>query len=242
MLAVLPHALPLRTFEWVQPVAGTHASVVQVLLSLQSAAAPPTHTPAVHMSLVVQAFPSLHEVPLALLGCVQVPPLHVSFVQGFVSGVQGVVAGSKQLSAVSLQVRAHSAPAAHGFPAWTLHVPALHVSAPLQNKPSLQAEPLGSAAVQLSEASLQDSAQFPSPSGPGHGFPVCTLQAPALHVSAPLQYRPSLQADPVGSAAVQLSDASLQDSAQFPSPSGPGHGGVPGMQPVTGSQVSAPLQ
>jgi len=99
VLAGLPQAIPLRTFTWVQPVTGEHASVVQALLSLQLAAAPPVHTPVVHVSPVVHAFPSLH------------------------------------------------------------------------------ADPLGSAARQLLRASLQVSAQFPSPSGPGHGA-VPATQAP----------------------------------------------------------------
>jgi hypothetical protein len=80
-----------------------------------------------------------------------------------------------------------------------LHAPALHVSAPLQNWPSLQAEPFGSGAVQLFALSLQDSEQSASPSATGHPMPGWTLQEPALHVSEPLQKMPSLQGDPFGS-------------------------------------------
>jgi len=47
--------------------------------------------------------------------------------------------------------------------------------------------------VHESLVSLQLSAQFPSPSAPGHGFPVLTLHEPeALHLSVPLQKMPSL--------------------------------------------------
>jgi hypothetical protein len=62
----------------------------------------------------------------------------------------------------------------------------------LQKSPSLHAELFGSAARQLSFASLQLSAQLPSPSAPGHGLPAWTVQAPAAHVSAPLQNVASL--------------------------------------------------
>ena len=43
----------------VQPVPVSHPSSVQTLLSLQLGAGPPTHVPPEHVSLAVQAFPSL---------------------------------------------------------------------------------------------------------------------------------------------------------------------------------------
>lgn len=46
------------------PVAGLHVSVVHTLLSLQTTAAPGWQLPPEHVSPVVQAFPSLHAVPL----------------------------------------------------------------------------------------------------------------------------------------------------------------------------------
>jgi hypothetical protein len=72
--------------------------------------------------------------------------------------------------------------------------PAWQVSPTLQNVPSLQTEPFGSGAVHdPPEASVQLSAQFPSPSAPGQGLPACTRQPPAaLHLSVPLQKSPSL--------------------------------------------------
>ena len=50
---------------------------------------------------------------------------------------------------------------------------------------------MGSAAKQLSATSSQDSKQFWSPSGPGHGSPAWSEQVPPEHVSAPLQNSPS---------------------------------------------------
>lgn len=47
-----------------QPDAGTQESVVHALLSSQPRAAPPTHVPALHLSFVVHALPSWHDVPL----------------------------------------------------------------------------------------------------------------------------------------------------------------------------------
>jgi hypothetical protein len=46
---------------------------------------------------------------------------------------------------------------------------------------------LGSAAVQVWVASLQDSLQLASPFGPGQEEPVWLLQLPPLQVSAPVQ-------------------------------------------------------
>jgi hypothetical protein len=42
------------------PVDGLQESFVHRLLSLQFGAAPPWHVPPLHVSFVVQAFPSLH--------------------------------------------------------------------------------------------------------------------------------------------------------------------------------------
>jgi hypothetical protein len=48
---------------------------------------------------------------------------------------------------------------------------ALQASLVVQALPSSQALPTGSFALQLFPASLQLSAQLPSPSAPGHGLP-----------------------------------------------------------------------
>src|SRR4030095_11774068 len=102
-----------------------------------------------------------------------------------------------------------------GSPVCIAQAPALHVSVPLQNSPSLQTDPFGSGAVQVSVASLQDSLQLPSPSGPGQGSPLWLAQAPAAQVSVPLQKRPSLHADPFGSAAGQVSVGFVHGSLRF---------------------------
>src|SRR4030095_9573327 len=120
----------------------------------------------------------------------------------------------------SEQLPCRSAPG-RGLPPCVAHAPARQLSAPLQNKLSVHAEPLGSGAVHVSLDSLQLSAQLPSPSGPGQGSPVEWLHVPPAHVSVPLQNNPSVHADPLGSGSVQSSADSLQLSAQSLSPSGP---------------------
>lgn len=67
----------------------------------------------------------------------------------------------------------------------------------MQNKPSSHGEPVGSFAVQALVDSLQLSLQLPSPSGPGQGGVPCRLHTPALHVSVPLQNKPSSHGVPV---------------------------------------------
>jgi len=73
--AVPPHVPPPHTspvvhrlpslhdavlLEWTHPVPVLHESFVHGLESSQFGAAPPTHAPPAHVSVVVQAFPSLH--------------------------------------------------------------------------------------------------------------------------------------------------------------------------------------
>jgi hypothetical protein len=57
----------------VHPVAGAQPSTVHPLLSLQGSAGPPVHVPPTQVSLVVQAFASLHTVPFVLDGFEQRP-------------------------------------------------------------------------------------------------------------------------------------------------------------------------
>lgn len=156
----------------------------------------PPQAPPVHWSLDVQMLPSLQPVPFGSAA------EHVSL-----ASLQDPV----QLASLVLSGE-------QGSPVWP-HVPPLHVSVPLQNKPSLHATvlllpphtppvhwsldvqtlpslqtvPFGSGAVQLSVSSLQDAAQFESPVLSGvHGLPVA-LQIPAEQVSVPVQKSPSLQ-------------------------------------------------
>jgi hypothetical protein len=51
-----------------QPVAGTQVSAVQMLLSSQFKAGPPTHAPFVHTSVVVHALLSSHPVLSGMFG------------------------------------------------------------------------------------------------------------------------------------------------------------------------------
>src|SRR5688572_29873710 len=73
-------------------------------------------------------------------------------------------------------------------------VPPEHWSPVVQTLPSSQTLASASLARQLSAPSSHVSAQLPSPSAPGHGSPVCTVQSPVpSHVSVPLQNAASLQ-------------------------------------------------
>ena len=51
-------------FAWTQPESGSQPSSVQGLLSSQLSTAPPTQAPPLHVSTVVQAFPSLQAAAL----------------------------------------------------------------------------------------------------------------------------------------------------------------------------------
>ena len=175
VVQALPSSQLTVLLVWVQPVRDEQPSVVQTLPSSQLAAAPPLQVPvASHLSPVVQASPSLHDWPLRglglheLLGSSQTPELHW----------------------LPDPEQSRATPATH-VPA------ALHLSLTVQNRPSSQPLPFGSLALQLLPASLQLSAQLPSPSGPGQGLPVCKVHAPAAHTSAPLQKVPSSHAVPV---------------------------------------------
>src|SRR2546428_14166160 len=67
---------PSLSASWnvcLQPEGGSQVSAVQRLLSSQLRAAPPVHTPLLHASFVVHAFPSLQAAPLVLAGLEQRP-------------------------------------------------------------------------------------------------------------------------------------------------------------------------
>jgi hypothetical protein len=194
--------MPLQASVWVQKSPSSQGSVllgllqpaptvqissVQTLLSEQSAlSAVPLQMPPEQISFWVHATASSQGA--VLLGWVHVPdPLQMSFVQTLPSSVQTVPLRLKQLSAVSLQPLLHTNPPVQGSPVWVEQVPPVQVSVPLQNMESVQADPFVSAKVQLSAVSLQDSAQLPSPSGPGQGSPVWVEQVPPVQVSVPLQ-------------------------------------------------------
>jgi hypothetical protein len=68
----LPHPTPSARFECVHPEPVSQLSAVHGLLSLQFGAAPPTQVPLWHASPVVQALPSVHELPVS--GFAEHPP------------------------------------------------------------------------------------------------------------------------------------------------------------------------
>jgi hypothetical protein len=77
----------LATGAKAQPVVILHESVVQALLSLHVTALPPPQAPALQVSPVVHALPSLHAEPFATGVKTQAPfmALHASLVQGLLS-------------------------------------------------------------------------------------------------------------------------------------------------------------
>lgn len=88
VVQAFPSLQPAVLLAWVQPDPGLHPSVVQTLPSSQSGGAPPMHEPPLHVSLVVQAFPSLQDA--VLLAYTQpVAGAHESLVQTFPSSQIG---------------------------------------------------------------------------------------------------------------------------------------------------------
>jgi hypothetical protein len=84
VVQALPSLHGAVLFVCTHPVAGAHESSVQTFPSLQFGAGPPTHAPPEHVSLVVQAFPSLQDE--VLFACTHpVAGLHASSVQTFPS-------------------------------------------------------------------------------------------------------------------------------------------------------------
>jgi hypothetical protein len=110
--------LLVLSFVKTHPVAGTHASSVQGLLSLHTGTVPGWQTPAKHVSTPLHASPSAQEFVLSFVNPHPVAALQLSSVQGL----------------PSWQI--------NGVPDW--HTPTRHVSAPLQASPSLQLVPVES--------------------------------------------------------------------------------------------------
>jgi hypothetical protein len=95
------------------------------------------HEPPLQVSLPLQN--SVSSQGAVLLGWVQPPaPSQTSSVQPLLSELHGLPRGELQLWLVSPQLLAHSGPAMHGSPEWTLHEPSLQVSTPLQKSLSSQ--------------------------------------------------------------------------------------------------------
>ncbi len=71
------HTVPAFPAGAMHPVAGAQESTVHGLPSSHVTAEPPVHTPAEHVSPVVQALLSLQVVPFGLVGFEQTPPEQV---------------------------------------------------------------------------------------------------------------------------------------------------------------------
>ena len=194
VVQTLPSVHGAELLVWTHPDPGLQESLVQGFPSLQLATEPPTHTPPLHASPVVQAFPSLHGAVLSVWTHPD-PGLQESSVQGSLSSHAAVVF-----------VKTHPTPG--------LHESAVHallslqtIAVPLEQAPPEQASPLvhrspssqgivllawthPSKGSQLSSvhgfASLQSTAGVPPP------------HVPAVQVSPVVQTLPSSQAVPSG--------------------------------------------
>jgi hypothetical protein len=119
------HAVPFATAVFVQlPEVESHASAVQVLLSLQFLAAPAAQTPDWHVSLSVHALPSEHTVPFVIATFAQTPVVVL------------------QASVV------HVLPSLQSFAVPAVQVPDLHVSLIVQAFPSVQVVPSADAGLE----------------------------------------------------------------------------------------------
>jgi hypothetical protein len=251
----------------VQPVAGTHASVVHTLLSLQVTVPVGEQAPARQRSPLVQALPSLHAFAL-LFTCVQpVAGEHASSVQGLLSlqfgaappthapaplqasfvvqallSLQAMVFGVLIQAPWALQLSVVQGLLSLQAPAVPAHVPLLHVSFVVHELPSLHGFPESGWVMHWSVVSLHDALLHWLPKlEQSRGVPPPQTPNP-LQVSLTVQKRPSLHDVPFWSGAVQLSFVSLQLSLQFGPVFWPVHG-LPAccvQAPVT--QVSGPLQ
>src|SRR5690349_10675716 len=84
----LPSLHETLLLAWTHPRFGSQRSSVQGFPSLHDGAVPPAHTPPRH---VVPPHAPPHAVPSAAAGCVHVPPLQTSRVQGLPSSGHAAV-------------------------------------------------------------------------------------------------------------------------------------------------------
>ena len=170
------------------PVAGLQESAVQRLLSLQTIAVP-WHTPATHVSVLVQALPSL-QAPLTFVWAHPVAGLQLSVVHTFPSlqeaelSVNTQPVAGLQESAVQALLSLQTV----AVPGWQL--PPLQISPVVHTLPSLQAfvlfvktHPVAGLHASLVHGLLS----LHTVAAPG-------WQLPAEHVSPVVQELPSLQA------------------------------------------------
>src|SRR6266850_2173419 len=183
-----------------QPVAGSQASVVQPLLSLQTRGVPGAQRPCSQVSEPLQASPSEQEVPSATGVWAQPLGPQESAVQGFWSSQLRVVPG--------------------------VQAPALQISSPLQTSPSEQEVP-SATGVRKQPLGPQESVVQGLLSSQLRAVP--GVQAPALQISSPLQTLPSEQEVPSGSGLLKQPVAGSQASVVQALPSLQ-TSGVPGAQ------------
>src|SRR5438093_394905 len=133
----LPSSQGAVLFVWTQPVAGLQVSSVHTFPSSQLGDAPPTHLPPLHLSLVVQASPSLHGAVL-FLWKQPVAGLQVSSVQTLPSSQLSAGPPTQPpLLQVSLVVQAFPSLQGAVLALWTQPVLGLQVSS-VQTLPSSQ--------------------------------------------------------------------------------------------------------
>jgi hypothetical protein len=127
------HDVPAATGEWVTPVVGSHASVVQGLPSLMAGGVPATHVPDVlQVSAPLHALLSVHDVPAATGVCVTpADGLHASVVQELPSSTVGGVPATHAPDALHVSAPLHAFPSEHAVPFATgvcVHAPEVHAS------------------------------------------------------------------------------------------------------------------
>jgi len=133
----LPSSQGAVLFVWTQPVAGLQVSSVHTFPSSQLGDAPPTHLPPLHLSLVVQASPSLHGAVL-FVWKQPVAGLQVSSVQTLPSSQLSAGPPTQPpLLQVSLVVQAFPSLQGAVLALWTQPVLGLQVSS-VQTLPSSQ--------------------------------------------------------------------------------------------------------
>src|SRR6185437_16006268 len=171
------HAVPSGWFETGHmPVVGSQAATVVHDVGMgHTTGFLPVQTPAVQVSVRVQALPSLQTVP-----------------SGF--------AGYQHIPVTALQVPAswHWSLAAQitGFP--PVHTPLWHVSVWVQALPSLHAVPSGWFETGHTPVVGSQAATVVHDVGMGHTTGFLPVQTPAVQVSVWVQALPSLQAVPSG--------------------------------------------
>jgi hypothetical protein len=160
------HAIVL--FEWTQPVAALHESFVHGFPSSQFGAAPPTHFPPEHVSLVVHAFPSSQGI--ALLACLHPTAVSQKSVVQTLPSSQLGAAPPTHVPPEHLSLVVHSFPSSHPVVLLVFTQPATG-----SHESSVQAFP--SSQLPLESSCLQ-------PVTPSHQSVVQTFLS--LHSFAPL--------------------------------------------------------